>query len=100
MNIQENIIREKITFRGGGVEISLNSVGFEGEKMTAYQNYLGGGMLGRIANDCTIKNWRDNSELVKIADELSRYMFEVTNPEGDWESTTYEQNQNLPISAY
>ncbi|MCP3699494.1 MAG: hypothetical protein GY920_13220, partial [Aliivibrio sp.] len=46
------ILRESISPRGGGVEISLDNFGYPGEKMTAYQNYLGGGMLGSIGNDC------------------------------------------------
>ena len=33
------ILREKYTSRGGGIEISLDEYGYEGEKMTAYQNY-------------------------------------------------------------
>ena len=69
--------------------------------MTAYQNYLGGGMLGRVANDCNIENWKENDELVEIAHELRQYFHSLTNPDdSDWESVSFEQNQNLPISAY
>jgi|TARA_B100001939_G_scaffold293173_1_gene265655 hypothetical protein len=64
------ILREQYTTRGGGVEISLDSYGYAGEKMTAYQNYLGGGMLGSVQNDCTIRDWQGNMELVDIAMEL------------------------------
>jgi len=34
------ILRESISTRGGGVEISLDNFGYSKEKMTAYQNYL------------------------------------------------------------
>ena len=44
------VIREKLSSRGGGIEIDLTPFGFDGERMTAYQNYLGGGMLGSINN--------------------------------------------------
>ena len=54
---EDKIIREKITSRGGGVEIDLQEFGHNGQ-MTAYQNYLGGGMLGGIASDCNIDNWK------------------------------------------
>ena len=36
------ILREKYSSRGGGVEIDLSNLGYHDEKMTAYQNYLGG----------------------------------------------------------
>jgi hypothetical protein len=69
--------------------------------MTAYQNYLGGGMLGRVASDCNIDNWKDNDELVEIAYELRQYFHSVTNPDdSDWDSVSFEQNQKLPTSAY
>jgi hypothetical protein len=100
MNIKKHIIRQKISTRGGGIEISLRYAGYSGEKMTAYQNYLGGGILGKICNDCTIRNWQTDPKLVKIAEELKEYFHEQTNPESEWESMTFEQNQNLPISAY
>ena len=40
MQKEFNIIREKLSSRGGGIEITLDNFGYEGEKMTAYQNYL------------------------------------------------------------
>jgi hypothetical protein len=93
-------LRQALSHRGGGIEISLDTLGYEGEKMTAYQNYLGGGMLGRICNDCTIRNWREDEKLVAIADQLKRYMHDLTNHEDDeWENQSFEQNQNMPVSA-
>jgi hypothetical protein len=101
INFEEITLREEISHRGGGIEISLDSFGYEGEKMTAYQNYLGGGMLGRVTNDCTIVNWYKDEELSEIAEQLRKYFFELTNPPEDtWEYMSYEQNQKLPVSAY
>jgi hypothetical protein len=105
-NFEEIIIRQEITSRGGGVEISLDTFGFEGEKMSAYQNYLGGGMLGKVCSNDTIR--ANNSfveesicrELDEIAEQLRKYFFNLTNPDGEWESQSFEQNQTMPVSAY
>lgn len=86
--------------RGGGMEIDLTKLGYPGVKMTAYQNYLGGGMLGRICNDCTIRDWADVPRLVEIAARLREHYHGLSNPEGTWGSTTFAQNQALPVSAY
>jgi len=92
-NVEDCIIREKISNRGGGVEISLDDFGYEGEKMTAYQNYLGGGILGKIMNDCTISDWRDDSTLIEIARELAGYMYSQTNPDDEWSESSFEDKE-------
>ena len=73
MNITENITREELSYRGGGVELDLTAYGYEDEYLSAYQNYLGGGMLGSIGNSCTIEDWRMNEKLVKLAEQLRDY---------------------------
>ena len=99
--IENTTLRIQASHRGGGVEIDLTEWGYPGEKMTAYQNYLGGGMLGSIGNDSTIRNWRSDENLTGIADTLARYFHNITNHEDDeWESATFEQNQLRPSSAY
>jgi hypothetical protein len=101
MNFEEITLRQEISSRGGGIEIDLSTLGYEGEKMTAYQNYLGGGMLGRVANDCTISDFRDDDKLMEIADKLKRYFHSLTNPDDcEWESVTYDQNQRMPVRGY
>lgn len=104
-NFEKHTLRKDITRRGGGIEIDLTPFGFEGYKMSAYQNYLGGGMLGRICTDNTfikgsIIKEKNAKEIENISLELKKYFHSLTNPEGEWESLTFEQNQNLPISAY
>jgi len=104
--IEENTIRCEASHRGGGIEIGLDELlNTEGYKMTAYQNYLGGGMLGSIGNSYNF----DNDKLSKakqakvegVSEALNRYYHGLTNHEGDeWEETTYEQGQNRPESAY
>jgi hypothetical protein len=105
--IRESVLRQEISHRGGGIEISLDTFGFKGEKMAAYQNYLGGGILGRIcANDTirrqTLKTTEAKAKkLDKIAEELKKYFHSLTRHEDDeWEDEEYESNQNKPVSAY
>lgn len=98
--IENAVIRQKLSHRGGGIEITLSLFGYEGEKMTAYQNYLGGGMLGGICNDCTIKEWNLDNDLMMIAQELSEFMHELTNPDCEWAGTDFIGNLNRPVSAY
>ena len=102
INEVENITeRLSVTSRGGGIEISLDKLGYVGGKMTAYQNYLGGGILGRVCSDCNVKNWQDSDKLNEIAEELRQHYHSLTNPdEEEWESMSYGQNQNLQCSAY
>ena len=73
MSIQENITREEISHRGGGVELDLSDFGYEDEYLSAYQNYLGGGMRGAVANSCTIEDWEMDERLVRLASELRDY---------------------------
>ena len=97
MKTKFKVTRQQLSTRGGGIEIDLTPFGFDNEFMTAYQNYLGGGMLGKIANDCTYPNWRNDVYLLKIAEELRQYLFELTNED---EYIDYDDNQSLPVSAY
>ena len=81
MNIAEYITREEFSYRGGGVELDLTAFGYEDEFLSAYQNYLGGGLLGGVGNSCTVEDWRKDDKLVKLAGKLSEYfqkrMYEV-----------------------
>ena len=112
MNFEEITLRQELSTRGGGIEIDLKTLGFRGHKMSAYQNYLGGGMLGAIQVNDTIRSQASNvrlqleysnrfEELDKIGEALMRYFHELTNHEDDeWESATFEENQSRPNSAY
>jgi len=91
--IEKSVTRKRMTTRGGGVEISLANYGYYGEFMSAYQNYLGGGMLGSIQNDCTIKDWEDNRKLTRLAEVLRKMYADETNQELEW-------TDSLPSSAY
>jgi hypothetical protein len=100
-DFSEITLREQVSSRGGGIEISLDSFGYQGEKMTAFQNYLGGGMLGSIQNDCTIKNWQSDDALCVVANDLNKYFHSLTNHEDEeWESMEFEEIQSMPKSSY
>lgn len=105
--IENHTLRCEASHRGGGIEIDLTDLFpyIEGAKMTAYQNYLGGGMLGAVCNSYNFNTRevkeKDQSKLARITDQLKRFFHTLTNHEGDkWEEATYEQNQNRPESAY
>ena len=106
--LSEVTLRKSLSSRGGGVEIDLTRFGFKGQKMSAYQNYLGGGMLGKICANDTIRSQsnyeltdKQETKLDKIAERLKTYFHELTNPEEDeCESQSYDENQKLPSSAY
>jgi len=107
INFEEITLRLQVSSRGGGVEISLDTLGFKGEKMAAYQNYLGGGMLGRVCVNDTITSFdkpctdKQRAKLERIGEQLKQYYHSLTNPDEDtWEHQSYEQNQNMPSSGY
>ena len=99
MSIQENITREEIGHRGGGVELDLSGFGYEDEYLSAYQNYLGGGMLGSIGNSCTVEDWRMDEKLVRLAEKLSEYyqerMVELEYID-EYNETTYGRPVSYP----
>ena len=102
-NTTFKVLRLEASGRGGGVEISLDPLGnvYTNEKMTAYQNYLGGGMLSKVGSDCTMSLFGADPKLDNIAKGLKMAFHSLTNPAEDtWEHQSYTQNQNLPLSAY
>jgi len=108
IELSEVVLRKQLSSRGGGIEIDLTRFGFRNEKMSAYQNYLGGGMLGCVCSNDTIRSQsfyeltdKQEVKLDKIGERLKRYFHELTNPsDQEWESQSYEQNQKLPASGY
>lgn len=104
--IEANTIRYEASYRGGGIEIDASEyTGIEDLKMTAYQNYLGGGMLGSIQGAIE-PHWHDGTKqqrtkAVELNEALKQYFHNLTNHEDDeWEAASFEQNQARPGSAY
>ena len=112
MDFSQITLRESISSRGGGIEIDLTTLGFKGHKMSTYQNYLGGGMLGAIQVNDTIRanaskvrlqlEFSDRfNELDTIGDALMRHFHELTNHDDDeYESSTFEENQLRPKTSF
>ena len=104
--IENHIVRCGVGYRGGGIEIDCTELFpyIEEAGLTAYQNYLGGGLLGKV---CSSNNFeselkkKDRKKFDILREALKRYFHNLTNHEGDeWEEKTYEQNQLKPVSAY
>jgi hypothetical protein len=107
IQFSEITLRLEVSSRGGGVEIDLTRFGFKKEKMSAYQNYLGGGMLGKVSVNDSIRSQsfyqltdKQETKLNKIGERLKKYYHSLTNPDDEFEGLSYEQNQNMSVSAY
>lgn len=103
--IEDNIIRIDASRRGGGIEIDVSELFGEGCKMTAYQNYLGGGLLGAIQSDINfMPSEEQKKDVLKLSEELKRYFHDITNEEAseydEWNDMSYEKNQSMPSSGY
>ena len=93
--IKDITLRLELTSRGGGIEIDLHRLGFDhGDKMTAYQNYLGGGMLSSIGSDCNVTDWKSFDDLLDISEQLKKYFCSISS-DGD-----YYEIQKRPLSYY
>lgn len=101
--INDNIIRLEVSHRGGGVEIDCSELFGEGAKMTAYQNYLGGGMLGSINNDYNFNTSalsdEDAVKLEKLSSELRRFYYGQVYGDFD-DDEEFQSIQSRPASAY
>lgn len=107
IEFSEVTLRLELSYRGGGIEIDLTRFGFRNEKMSAYQNYLGGGVLGRICSNDTIRAYnkphtqKQADKLDNLAERLKKYFHSLSNHADDeWENQTYRQNQKMPVSGY
>ena len=70
--------------------------------MSAYQNYLGGGMLGSILSDCNVPNWKDNPKLVKLSEDMKQYytILRAEALEEEFNLDEFINQQTMPTSAY
>jgi hypothetical protein len=104
-SIENNIIRLDASRRGGGIEIDVSELFGEGAKMTAYQNYLGGGLLGSVQSDINfVPSEEQKDDVLELAERLKRYFHDITNEYAseydEWNGMSYEKNQSMPTSAY
>ncbi len=108
---EENQIRLDYSHRGGGIEIDATA--YLGERyplrMTAYQNYLGGGMTGSVQGSIegALRDYPKTiqAKALKLNEALKQYFYGLTNDEViDWDewaaSPSFEAQQARPASAY
>jgi hypothetical protein len=107
--IEENTLRLEASHRGGGIEIDASDyLDFTGAKLTAYQNYLGGGLTGSIQADRNFSitsNKAREAKVLKLQEALKRYYYNISNDivedYDEWASTdSFEAQQSRPASAY
>lgn len=107
--IEDNTLRLEASRRGGGIEIDASGyLELPGAKLTAYQNYLGGGMTGSIQADRNFSitsSKKREARTVKLQEALKRYFYNITNDiVEDWDdwaaSDNFEAQQTRPGSAY
>jgi len=104
--IEEHTLRLDCSRRGGGIEIDASGLlGIKGAKMSAYQNYLGGGLLGRVMSDRNFTvSGIEAERAAELEEALKRYFFAITNEEAadydSWAEQSYEGNQQMPESGY
>lgn len=102
--ITANTLRCEASHRGGGIEIDASEyVGINGAKISAYQNYLGGGMLGSVlgSRNFTTGDKRKAARADKLHEALKRYYHALTvHDDNEWENCSFEQGQHRPASAY
>jgi hypothetical protein len=83
--IEANILRLVASRRGGGIEIDLSAMFGEDCKMSAYQNYLGGGLIGAVQSDYNFKEKelteKEQKDFEDISEALKKYFFTITNEE-------------------
>lgn len=102
--VEDNIIREHITSRGGGIEIDCGPMGWDSVKVSAYINYLGGDMFGGIGNSCTHPNLLEEDEGIRDIAREARYILHEKlfgeGPTAGGPYNTYKQLKTRPVSAY
>jgi len=107
--IEANTLRLEASHRGGGIEIDASEYLFlPGAKLTAYQNYLGGGMTGAVQSDRNFSitsNKRREARTAKLQEALKRYYYNVTNEivedYDEWAaSASFEAQQSRPVAGY
>lgn len=109
--IENNTLRLEASHRGGGIEIDATE--YLGDryplKMTAYQNYLGGGMTGSVqgAIEGHLRDYPKTiqAKALKLNEALKQYFYNITNDiVQDWDewaaSESYAAQQSRPGSAY
>jgi VIT1/CCC1 family predicted Fe2+/Mn2+ transporter len=109
--IEANVISADVSYRGGTVNVNVAELFPEVSNpvMGAYQNYLGGGIAGRIIGAAMFNpeeelSAEDQVKFEEVKAEIVKYFFELNGGGGDdymqENYSSLEFNQNLPESGY
>jgi hypothetical protein len=113
--LEDNVKHCDISYRGGSLRINAEGlfpriVDLTDEEIVvgAYQNYLGGGIAGKICG-----GWLFDTDLLtsgekvlfdRVMEQVKKYFFDLNNGGGDdymqENYSSFEHNQKLPASAY
>lgn len=107
--IENHTIRLEASHRGGGIEIDAGD--YLGDdyplRMTAYQNYLGGGMTGAVCGSIqgVLREYPADiqAKALELNEALKQYFYNITNDiVNDWDewaaSDSYAAQQARPES--
>jgi hypothetical protein len=111
---ENNTLRLEVSHRGGGIEIDAteylsNSRTEYPLQMTAYQNYLGGGMTGSVQGSIEgrLREYPKTiqAKALKLNEALKYYFWTLSNDEvAEWDewaaSPSFEAQQLRAGSAY
>ena len=109
--IENNILATDLSSRGGNIKVDVSELFPEiletGEDAIcgAYQNYLGGGLLGAIQSgrmfDIDTLTEENQAIYKELTIAIKRFFHAMTNEgQGEWNESSYEENQEQPVSAY
>lgn len=115
-DIEENTTECDVSYRGGVLKVNVSAIFPEvadwdnGDEaiMGASQNYLGGGIAGRITSgamfDASRLNKKQREVYEALAERIKQYFYELNAGGGDEymveEVNSYEGNQRLAVSGY
>lgn len=109
--VRDNIISCDISYRGGNLKVDVSNLfpKVNNAVMGAYQNYLGGGIAGRVVGasmfDPNALTTKQKDVFLKVREACIDYFIQANNGGGD----DYMQenfgadrlhNSRLPVSAY
>lgn len=109
-DIASHVTECDLSYRGGKLKVDVSEVfpKVENAIMGAYQNYLGGGIAGRIVGaamfDPSTLSRADQVKFDSLKARIVQYFYDCNNGGGDEymqeEVNNLSFNQGLPVSAY
>jgi hypothetical protein len=112
--IDEHVISCDASYRGGVIKIDVSSlfpsIPAEDAIMGANQGYLGGGLRGSINggamfDPAELETDAERETFTILLDQIKRFFHAITSDEeigmnDEWNTFSYEKQQNMPSSAY